>query len=221
MSLKMHSLLLLCAASSLLAAPTLAAPQGVFYVSKLGNNSNGSSWANAFTTIQAALDASPDAAGGYRIIVRPDTYFEANLAPSHKGAPGAYNELIGDYDGSLGSGARGWVYLDSGDPGQHGFKSYDWWSTIRAYSKGWSKEHTDPTFSSIVWDRWRFSRLYATGSDAGIFFDGTDQVQPFSVVVEDCVSIGRAFGGGVASCLSRPAEPITYRRCYLWALDFW
>jgi hypothetical protein len=49
----------------------------------------------------------------------------------------------------------------------------------------------------------------------------TDQVKPFSVLVEDCVGIGRAFGGGVASCLSRPDEPITFRRCHLWALDFW
>jgi hypothetical protein len=39
--------------------------------------------------------------------------------------------------------------------------------------------------------------------------------------VEDCVSIGRAFGGGVASCLSRHEEPITFRRCHLWALDWW
>ena len=35
------------------------------------------------------------------------------------------------------------------------------------------------------------------------------------------MSIGRAFGGGVASCLSRPEEPITFRRCKLWALDWW
>ena len=60
-----------------------------------------------------------------------------------------------------------------------------------------------------------------TGGDGGIFFDLTNQVKPFSVVVEDCVGIGRAFGGGVASCLSRPDEPITFRRCHLWALDTW
>jgi hypothetical protein len=41
------------------------------------------------------------------------------------------------------------------------------------------------------------------------------------VLVEDCVGIGRAFGGGVANCLSRPGEPITFRRCHLWALDWW
>ena len=35
--------------------------------------------------------------------------------------------------------------------------------------------------------------------------------------MKDCVSIGRAFGGGVASCLSRSDEPITFRRCHLFA----
>ncbi len=65
------------------------------------------------------------------------------------------------------------------------------------------------------------SRLYASGSDAGLFFDLVDDTQPFTVVVEDCVGIGRAFGGGVANCLSRHDEPITFRRCHLWALDFW
>ena len=71
------------------------------------------------------------------------------------------------------------------------------------------------------WDRWKFQRLYATGADAGLFFDLVDKVEPFSVLVEDCVSIGRAFGGGVASCLSRHDEPIAFRRCHLCALDFW
>ena len=191
-----------------------------FHVSKLGDDSDGSSWAKAFTTIQAALDAVPDEKGGHRIIVRPDTYMEANLYPAHKGAAGAYNELVGDIDGSRGSGTTGWVIIDSGDPGR-GFKSYDWWGPIRAYSKGWSDEHTDLTFSAVVWDRWQLRHLYATGGDGGLFFDGTDRVEPFSVVVEDCVGIGRAFGGGVASVLSRTDEPITYRRCTLWALDWW
>ncbi len=196
-------------------------PRLTVYVSKLGNNSDGSSWANAFTTIQAALGAVPDDSGGYRIVIRPDTYFEAMLFPAHKGAAAAYNELVGDTDGRLGSGTTGRVVIDSGDPGQKGFKSYDWWGTIRSYSKGWSKEHTEETFSAIGWDRWRLRNLYVTGGDAGIFFDLTDQVKPFSVVVEDCVGIGRAFGGGVGNCLSRADEPITFRRCHLWALDWW
>ncbi len=192
-----------------------------FYVSKLGDNSDGRSWATAFHTIQQALQAIPDDSGGHRVIVRPDTYFEAMLYPAHKGAPGAYNELIGDVDGRFGSGTQGWVVIDSSDPEQRGFKSYDWWGPIKAYKRGWSREHTEPTFSAIVWDRWRLRGLYLTGGDGGIFFDLVDQVKPFSVIVEDCVGIGRAFGGGVANCLSRPDEPIVFRRCYLWALDWW
>lgn len=191
------------------------------YVSKLGDNSDGSTWEKAFTTIGAALAAVPDDRGGHRVVVRPDTYMEAMLSPAHPGARGAYNELIGDRDGSLGSGTTGWAVLDSGDPGLRGFKSYDWWGPIRAYSRGWSPEHTEPTFSAIGWDRWVLRDLYVTGGDGGLMFDCTDQVKPFTVVVEDCVSLGRAFGGGVASCLSRDAEPITYRRCHLWALDWW
>lgn len=225
MGFSISLLLLLILANAVAFAPSMAQAETLdgktFYVSKLGNNSDGSSWARAFTTIQAALNAIPDDQGGYRIVIRPDTYFEAMLSPAHKGAKGAYNELIGDIDGSLGSGTSGWVVLDSGDPEQRGFKSYDWWGPIRAYTQGWSPEHTEPTFSAIGWDRWRLANLYVTGGDGGIFFDLTDQVKPFSVLVEDCVSIGRAFGGGVASCLSRPEEPITFRRCHLWALDWW
>lgn len=189
------------------------------YVSKLGTNSSGKSWENAFHSIGQALLAVPDDKGGHRVIVRPDTYVEANLYPAHKGTDDAYNQLVGDGDGQLGSGATGWVVIDSGDP-VLGFKSYDFWSTIRAYTKGWSAAHTEETFSSTVWDHWRFQRLYATGSDGGWFFDGANQVEPFSVVVEDCVGIGRAFGGGVGNVLARPHEPIIFRRCLLWALDY-
>ena len=197
-----------------------AANAATLYVSKLGDDSDGSSRATAFNTIQKALDAIPDSSGGHRIVVRPDTYMEAMLSPAHKGAEGAYNELVGDVDGSLGSGKTGHVLIDSGDP-KLGFKSYDWWGTIRSNEQGWSEEHTDPTFSAIVWDRWKLRNLYVTGGDAGLFWDLTNQTKPFTVIVEDCVSIGRAFGGGVASCLSRPDEPITFRRCHLWALDWW
>jgi len=203
---------------ALILAPFAAAE--TFYVSKLGNDGGGATWATAFTTIQAALDAIPDGEGGHRIIIRPDTYMESMLSPAHRGAKGAYNEFIGDFDGALGSGRTGWVVIDSGDPAQ-GFKSYDWHSTIRATQQGWSEEHTDATFSAVIWDRWKLSRIYATGSDAGLFWDNTDQVEPFTVIVEDCVSIGRAFGGGVASCLSRPDEPITFRRTQMYALDWW
>jgi hypothetical protein len=199
-----------------------AEPAGrTLYVSKLGDNSDGSSWARAYTTVQAALSAVPDERGGHRIILRPDTYFEAMLFPAQKGAAGRYNELVGDVDGMLGSGSTGPVVIDAGDPGLKGFKSYDWWGPIRSYAKGWSPEHKEATFSAIGWDRWRLANLYVTGGDGGIFFDLTDQVKPFSVLVEDCVGIGRAFGGGMGNCLSRPDEPITFRRCHLWALDFW
>lgn len=191
-----------------------------FYVSKLGDNTSGKTWATAFTTVQAAMDHVPDALGGHRIIIRPDTYMEANLSVPHPGAEGSYNLLIGDTVGSLGSGQTGHVVIDSGDP-EKGFKSYDWWGSIRSNTQGWSKEHTEPTFSAIVWDRWILRNLYATGSDAGLFWDCTNRIEPFTIVVEDCIGIGRAFGGGVASCLSRPAEPITFRRCTLWSLDWW
>jgi len=191
-----------------------------FYVSKLGDNSDGLTWATAFAEIQTALDAIPDDQGGHRIVVRPDTYMEANMLPAFPGAEGAYNELVGDFDGSLGSGTSGHVVLDAGDA-RAGFKSYDWWGNIRAYQKGWSAEHTEETVSAINWDRWILRRLYATGGDGGLCFDCTDRIEPFTVIVEDCISIGRAFGCGAMSCLSRPDEPITFRRCNMWSLDEW
>ena len=51
---------------------------------------------------------------------------EANLFATQRGAVGAYNQLIGDTDGSLGSGTSGWVILDSG-VAEKGFKSYYLW----------------------------------------------------------------------------------------------
>ena len=97
----------LCASFGLAQAE---APTGVtLYVSKLGDGSDGRTWATAFRDIQAALDAIPDDRGGHRIIVRPDTYLEANLSPAFKGAEGAYNELVGDIDGSYGGGRVGEV----------------------------------------------------------------------------------------------------------------
>ena len=190
------------------------------YVSKLGDNTDGTSWQTAFHTIQTALSAVPDDKGGHRIIVRPDTYMEANMLPTYPGAKGAYNEFIGDFDGSLGSGTTGHVVLDAGEP-RKGFKSYDWWGNIRAYQKGWSADHTEETASAINWDRWILRHLYATGGDGGFAFDCTNRIEPFTVVVEDCISIGRAFGCGAMSCLSRSDEPITFRRCNMWSLDEW
>ena len=215
-------LLWFCALNFPSRAEVISLPQrGVtLYVSKLGDGSDGSSWSKAFKSVQAALSAVPDDRGGHRIIIRPDTYMEANLFPAQRGASGAYNELIGDQDGSLGSGTRGWVVIDSGDADK-GFKSYDWWGPIRAYKKAWSKEHKEETFSSIGWDRWSLRQLYFTGGDAGAFFDLVDKAEPFSVRVENCFSVGRAFGGGAANILSRPDEPCVFRRCQLWCLDWW
>jgi hypothetical protein len=39
--------------------------------------------------------------------------------------------------------------------------------------------------------------------------------------VEDCFSVGRAFGGGAANILARENEPSIFRRCQLWCLDWW
>jgi len=190
------------------------------HVSKQGDHTDGLSWQTAFRTIQAALDAVPDERGGHRIIVRPDRYVEANLAPAHQGASGAYNALIGDFDGSLGSGAQGWVVIDSGDP-ENGFKSWDWWGPIRSSDKHWPHGNNQETFSSIIWDRWTLRNLYTAGGDAGFFFDLTDKSgEGFTVVIEDCVGTGRAFGGGVAYPTVRADEPSVFRRCYFLALDW-
>jgi len=206
------------------------------YVSKQGDNSDGSTWAKAFHTIQAALLAVPDDQGGHRIVIRPDTYVEANLYPSYKGAAGAYNVLAGDYDGSLGSGATGWVVVDSGCPDvvvrtnpnagtgnptfmildsggpEKGLKSVDWWGPWRC----------DPDFSGAIWDRWIYRHIYATGSEGGIGWDMTCQAgTEFSAVVEDCVGIGRFTGGCVMGHVNRPQEPVVFRRCYFMCLDVW
>jgi hypothetical protein len=206
------------------------------YVSKSGDNSDGTTWARAFTTIQAALQAVPDNRGGHRVIIRPDTYVEANLYPTYKGASGAYNAIVGDWDGKLGSGATGWVVIDSscpdkvvrtdpkgktGNPSfivldsgvpEKGLKSIDWWAPWRC----------DPDFSGAIWDRWTFKHLYVTGSETGIGWDMTNQAgTEFSVIVEDCVGIGRFAGACVIAHVGRPAEPIVFRRSYFCCLDWW
>jgi hypothetical protein len=207
------------------ASEAFAAPNDVhsgvkLYVSKLGDNTDGRSWKTAFHSIQQALDAVPDDNGVHKIIVRPDTYVEANLAPAHKGAPGAYNSLVGDFDGSLGSGAKGWTVIDSGDP-EKGFKSLDWWGPIRASDKNWPHGNNKETFSSIIWDRWKLRYLYTAGGDGGFFWDLTNKSgEGFTVIVEDCIGTGRAFGGGVAYPTVRENEPSVFRRCYFLALDW-
>ena len=162
-------------------AASSAAPQSMrkgvtLYVSKLGDNSDGSSWETAFTTIQAALDAIPDDKGGHRIIIRPDTYMEAMLTPAHAGASGACNTIEADFDGRLGSGTTGHAVIDSSDPAR-GCKSIDWWGPFRCTA----------TFSAKDWDRWIFRHLYTTGSEGGMGWDMTaDLGAEFSVIVEDC-----------------------------------
>jgi hypothetical protein len=204
------------------------------YVSPMGDNSDGSSWPKAFRTIQAALSAIPDDKGNHRIIIRPGTYSEANLFPTHRGAKDAYNVLVGDTDGKLGSGATGWVIIDSSCPGvavrskagegnpdfeivksgeaETGFKSVDWWCTFRS----------SPSGSGSIWDRWKFQGLYVTGSDAGFVWDMVkDDGVAFSVIVEDCVGIGRFAGAGAIGHTSRPDEPVIFRRSYFLNLDVW
>ncbi|OHB79630.1 MAG: hypothetical protein A2W31_02135 [Planctomycetes bacterium RBG_16_64_10] len=230
---------------SLLAAPwdpvaaDYSGHKGItLYVAKLGDNSDGGSWAHAFHTIQQALQAIPDDQGGHQVFVRPDTYAEANLYPTYRGAAGAYNQLVGDFDGRLGSGATGWVVVDSGapelivrtnpnaptgnptfmildtgDPAQEtGLKSVDWWGPWRC----------EPHFSGVIWDRWIFRRIYATGAEGGIGWDLTcAKGAPFSALVEDCVGIGRFAGAAVIAHTPRQEEPVLFRRSYFLNLDWW
>ncbi|WP_165224805.1 hypothetical protein [Aquisphaera insulae] len=227
LSAAMLAVMVVCSPSAASAAPwdptspDYAGRRGVtIHVSREGDNTDGRSWKTAFRTIQAALDAVPDDRGGHTILVRPGTYVEANLSPSKKGAAGAYNAIVCDFDGALGSGATGWALIDSGDPAK-GFKSWDWWGPIRASDAHWPTGNNRETFSSIVWDRWLLRRLYTAGGDAGLFWDLTSRSgEGFTVVVEDCVGTGRAFGGGVVYPTVRPAEPSVFRRCYFLALDF-
>jgi hypothetical protein len=208
------------------------------YVSKLGDNSDGASWKRAFHTIQAGLLAIPDDKGGHRVVVRPDTYAEANLYPAFKGAGGSYNLLVGDVDGRLGSGVSGrvvidsgapdvivrtnpnaptgnptYMLLDSGDPAEEwGLKSVDWWGPFKC----------DPSFSGVIWDRWVFRGLYVVGSEGGMGWDITcEKGAPFSALVEDCLGIGRFAGAAVMAHTPRSKEPVVFRNSFFMNLDWW
>ena len=208
------------------------------YVSKLGDNSDGSSWAKAYHTIQAGLQAVPDDKGGHIVIIRPDSYPEANLYPSNKGAAGSYNLIIGDTAGLYGSGTTGQVIIDSGAPDvlirtnpdaptgnptwmivdgkpskdEWGLKSVDWWGPWKCA----------PEFSGIILDRWIFRNLYATGSEGGMGVDITNaKGQEFTFIIENCIGIGRFAGAAVMGHKPRKNEPIIFKDCYFANLDWW
>lgn len=182
------------------------------YVSKLGDNSDGTSWQKAFHTLQAALLSVPDDKGGHTIIIRPDTYFQHGVYSVHKGAPGSYNLLVGDCDGRLGSGATGRVVLDTSVPDK-GNVAKDWWGLWRASPDG---------LSCIDWDRWIFRNFYTAGSE-GVWHGlcGESFATPFTIIVEDCVGMGRFVGTSVESFLGREKEPCVFRRCYFMNLDWY
>ncbi len=227
---------LLCAAPWDPGAADYSGHEGkTFYVSKRGDNTDGSSWQKAFHTIQAALLAVPDDQGGHQIIIRPDTYVEANVYVKHKGAPGAYNLFVGDFDGKLGSGTTGWVIVDSSAPGvavrtdptrggnwkivksdapESGLKSVDWWGTFCG---------PPGTFSNFGYDRWIFRHIYATGGEGGfgLCTVGEECKAPCTMVAEDCVGIGRFAGAVLAGGVGRKDEPLLFRRCYFMNLDWW
>lgn len=194
------------------AAPGYKGRKGTtLYVSKLGDNSNGSSWEKAFHTIQAAANAVPDDKGGHQIVLRPDTYLEHDIVGAFKGARGAYNLLVGDRDGRYGSGATGWAIIDSSDP-EKGFKALDYWGTL----------NTTPTDSPDEWDRWIFRDLYTTGAEGfGWDIGSSAPGSKFTAVVDNCVSIGRFSGVMVAGHTSREDEPILFRNCHFRSLDWW
>lgn len=223
---------------AVMAAPEKETQSGAtIYVSDQGDNSDGSSWEKAFHTIQAALSAVPNDRGGHRVVVRPGTYAEANLDPAFKGAAGAYNTLIGDFDGSLGSGAKGWAVIDSGAPevmvrtdrssgggnpgwilqkegepkDEWGLKSIDWWGTMRC----------SPSTSAIHWDRWVLKHLYTTGAEGSGWDLTVDKGSEFTTITEHCVAIGRFSGICVGAFVGRPNEPVVIRDCFSMCLDWW
>jgi len=180
------------------------------YVSRLGEQPTAELEDSFRGPFQPALDAIPDTrrAPGY-ILPTPT---RRQLDSKHKGAAGAYNMIEGDWDGSLDSGASGWVVIDrarrawrcariqgghrqpyfmllpDGDPDQgDGLKSVELVGTWRC----------DPSYSAAGWDRWVFRRLYwhwlGGGHRVGHDLPGWGGVL---AIVEDCVgsdaSPGRA-----------------------------
>ncbi|MDY0032218.1 MAG: hypothetical protein RBT84_09720, partial [FCB group bacterium] len=141
------------------------------------------------------------------------------------------------FDGSLGSGAKGWVVIDSGAPevilrtdpnsragnpgwrlvdegdpkDEWGFKSIDWWGTGRCA----------PNHSSILWDRWILRNLYTTGAEGAGWDLTIDKGAEFTTITEHCVAIGRFSGICVGAFVGRPGEPVVFRDCFSMCLDWW
>ena len=72
----------------------------VFYVSKLGNDTDGLSWGSAFHSIQKALLAIPDDNGGHRIIVRPDVVSDDKMTLLARDIAKKIEESL-DYPGQI------------------------------------------------------------------------------------------------------------------------
>ncbi len=106
-----------------------------------------------------------------------------------------------------------WKIIKSDAP-ESGLKSVDWWGNF-----------TGPpgTFSNLGYDRWIFRHIYATGGEGGFGLYRGDVVcqTPGTVVVEDCVGIGRFAGACLAGGVGRKDEPLQFRRCYFMNLDWW
>ena len=210
------------AASSDPAATDYSGNKGkTIYVSKLGDNSDGSSWHKAFHTIQAALSAVPDNKGGHQIIVRPDRYVEANLAPAYPGAAGAYNALIGDFDGSLGSGAQG-LGAARFRRSRKGFQELGLVGTVPRHRQELANRQQDR--ADVLRDRLRSldlpQHVHGRRRRRAVLGSDNQSGEGFTVIVEDCIGTGRAFGGGLAYPVVRPKEPSVFRRCYFLALDY-
>ena len=78
-----------------------------------------------------------------------------------------------------------------------------------------------PKHSAKVWDRWIIRNLYTAGSEGLCWECGHDPGMEFSVVVENCVGIGRFCGGGVIDFTGRKNEPVVFRGCRFLCLDWW
>ena len=88
----------------------------------------------------------------------------------------------------------------------------DWWAPWR----------TGLGNNQVAFGQWIFRNIYAVGSEAGMYFERDINA---TIIVENCVGIGRAFaggGGGTACYRDGKWEPtLVFRRCYFMCLDWW